>query len=194
MNNRNENELFPHSVTISDKLIEKEKVQDLILKSLLGLHASESLYTISRCQWANNPVSVTVFLPKDQCSKDLPPVVFVVQSIINVDFMEDLIKYSLSLYEEYKILPTILIFSTGGFSDEEIKSKFKVDNNSFMMETNCDFWENHCYVLCKEFIDGFINEHPMQQFIALTYCIIDTENSLHSNDPIINFFHNLAKQ
>jgi hypothetical protein len=152
------------------------------------------LYTISRCQWANKPASVTVFFPKDQCSKDLPPVVFVVQNIINTDFMEDLIKYSLSLYEEYKILPTILIFSTERFSDEEIKSKFKVDNNSFMMETNCDFWANHCYVLCKESIDGFINEYPMQQFIALAYCIIDTENSLHSNDPIINFFHNSAKQ
>lgn len=108
--------------------------------------------------------------------------------------MEDLIRYSLSLYEEFKILPTILVFLTEGFSDEEIKSKFKVDNNSFMMETNCNFWSKHCYVLCKESIDGFINEYPMQEFIALTYCIIDTENSLHSDDPIVKFFLNLAKQ
>ena len=39
--------------------------------------------------------------------------------------MEDLIKYCLSLYEEYKISPTILIFLTEGFSDEEIKSKIQ---------------------------------------------------------------------
>jgi hypothetical protein len=34
-----ENRLSAHSVTISDKLLEKEKVHDLILKSLLGLYA-----------------------------------------------------------------------------------------------------------------------------------------------------------
>lgn len=50
--------------------------------------------------------------------------------------MEDLIKYSLSLYEEHKTLPIILVFLIEGFSDEEIKSKFKVNNNSFMMGKN----------------------------------------------------------
>lgn len=62
------------------------------------------------------------------------------------------------------------------------------------METNYAFWSNNCYVLCKESIDGFINEYPMQEFIALAYCIVDTENSLHSDDPIVKFFLNLAKQ
>lgn len=58
--------------------------------------------------------------PKVQSFKDLPPIVIVIQNIVNADFMEDLIKYSLSLYEEHKTLPIILVFLIEGFSDEEI--------------------------------------------------------------------------
>lgn len=151
------------------------------------------MYRVSHCHWANKPASVVVFFPKVQCSKDLPPVVVIAENTINADFMEDLIKYCLSLHEEYKISPYVLIFLTGGFSDEEIKSKFKVENNSFMMEANCSFWSDNCYVLCKESIAGFVNEYPMQEFIALAYCIVDTENSLHSDDPIVKYFVNLGK-
>ncbi|KAI9359717.1 hypothetical protein BD770DRAFT_426521 [Pilaira anomala] len=83
--------------------------------------------------------------------------------------MEDLIKCCVSLHEEYKISPYVLIFLTGGFSDEEIKSKFK---NLLLV---------------------FVNEYPMQEFIALAYCIVDTENSLHSDDPIVKYFVNFGQ-
>lgn len=62
------------------------------------------------------------------------------------------------------------------------------------MKANCDFWESHCHVLCREYIDSFINKYSMQQLIALTYCVIDTEKSLHSDDSTIKFIHNLVKQ
>lgn len=152
------------------------------------------MYTVGRCQWANKSVSDVVYFPKTQHCKDLPPIVVVVQSIINSNFMEELIKYSLSLYEEYQILPILLVFSVEGFSSEEIKSKFKADKDVFVMEVNCEFWANRCYVLCRESILGFVDTYPLDKLVALACCLIDTDNNSHSDDPTMKFFFGIVNQ
>jgi hypothetical protein len=152
------------------------------------------MYSLGCCNWAYKPVSDAIYLPKIRHCKDLPPIFVVVQSTIDSTFMEELIKYSLSLYEEYQFLPTLLIISVEGYSSEEIKSKFKMNKDVFLMEASCDFWADRCYVLCRESILNFIDEHPMDKLVALACCIIDEENSSQSDDSAINFFFDIVNQ
>lgn len=152
------------------------------------------MYTLGNCDWAYKPVSDAIYLPTTQHCEDLPPIFVVVESIIDSTFMEKLIKYSLSLYEEYQTLATLLIISVEGYLNEEIKSKFKSNEGAFLMEANCQFWANRCYIMSSESILGSIDEYPLDKLVALDYCFIDTENSPHRDDPTIKFFFDLANE
>jgi hypothetical protein len=74
-----------------------------------------------------------------QLCKDLPFIVIVVQSVNDRNFIKELIKYSLLLYEAYQILPILLIFSVEEPSSGEIKSKFKAGKDVLIMEASCGF-------------------------------------------------------
>jgi hypothetical protein len=164
------------------------------LKKEIGVHASGSMYTLGCCDWTYKTVSDVIYLPKTQHCENLPPIFVVVQSIIDSTFMEKLIKYSLSLYEEYQTLPILLIISVEGYSNEEIKSKFKSNEDAFLMEANCQFWANRCYIISSESILGFIDERPLDKLVALACCFIDIDNSSHSDDPTIKSFFDLVNE
>jgi hypothetical protein len=152
------------------------------------------MYSLGCCEWVNKTVSDVIYLPKTQYYEDLPPILVVVQNMIDSTFMEELIKYSITLYEEYQILPILLIVSVEGYSSEEIKSKFKANQDVFLAAANCEFWAKRCYVLSWESILGFVNENPLNKLVALACCIINTVKSSQSHDPTIKFFFDIVNQ
>lgn len=106
--------------------------------------------------------------------------------MIDSIFIEQLIKY--------QTLPVLLIISVEGYSSGEIKSKFKLNEGSFMMEANCQFWANRCYIISSESILNFIDEYPLDKLVALACCFIDTDYSSHNDDPTIKFFFDLVNE
>ncbi|KAI8047339.1 hypothetical protein BDF21DRAFT_405129 [Thamnidium elegans] len=177
---------------MSNKLLKDDRVKDVIVKSLLGLRSSGSMYSINSSNWVYRPVSDVLYVPKAQCYKNFPPIFVAVQKIVDSTFMEKIILYSISLYEEYKILPILLIISVEEFSNEDVKSKFQENEGVALMEINCAFWANSCYLLWRESILNVDDGSPVDTLIALASCVINAENSSQSDSPAINYFFEIA--
>lgn len=58
-------------------------MMDIIIKSLIGEHASSSLYCLGRCEWLNKSVSDVLYVPK---TENLAPILIEVQHDVNEDF------------------------------------------------------------------------------------------------------------
>lgn len=76
-------EYIPGNDFISRLLLEDQRVMDIIIKSLIGEHASSSLYCLGRCEWLNKSVSDVLYVPK---TENLAPILIEVQHDVNEDF------------------------------------------------------------------------------------------------------------
>ena len=74
----------PGSDLMSKIMLKDERLVNIILKDVVGNHASSTLYTLGRYEWANKTVSDVLYLPT---ISDLPPALLKIQNKVNEDFI-----------------------------------------------------------------------------------------------------------
>lgn len=67
----------PGSDLMSKILLKDERLMNIVLKNVVGDHASSALYTLCRCEWANKTISDVLYLPT---TSNLPPVLVEIQN------------------------------------------------------------------------------------------------------------------
>jgi hypothetical protein len=107
-------EYIPGNDFISRLLLEDQRVMDIIIKSLIGEHASSSLYCLGRCEWLNKSVSDVLYVPK---TENLAPILIEVQHDVNEDFISRAISYCLSVKKDYGQSPILLIIAIKAVTD-----------------------------------------------------------------------------
>lgn len=116
-------------------MLKDRKLINIILKDVVGNHASSALYNLGHSECTNKTVSDLLYLP---IASNLLPIIVEIQNKVNKDFIERAIKYCISLKEEYGVQPLMLIFSIKGFDSERFKSKFINTINFYLDEVSCD--------------------------------------------------------
>lgn len=145
----------------------------------------------------NDLKSSVVYLPHHDSSMDHPPVLVHVQDTLDADFFSMAIRHCISIYEEHKKLPILLMICVRGFSSDDVKVRFKLNDDRFLTETECEFWAKRCLVLSPEFFHNCINEDPMNELVALGYFMSEQKRSILSlekkEDPTVRLLYEIAK-
>lgn len=158
-----------------------------------GLSISKSRYPSYSNGSLADAIFDIIYIPNNNNKSELlPPIAVVVQETINKSVMADLVFHSTALYQQYKMLPVMLIVSMKGYACDKMKDEFgskKNDISCLAKSTSCLFWAQHLYVLSWESIESFTDITPMDQLVALVYCIINKEDILKNHqDATIKLF------
>lgn len=177
-------------------MLKDERLINIIVKDLVGEHASNALYTLGRCEWANKTVSDVLYLPLTPST--FPPILVEIQNKVDENFIGRAIKYCISLKEEYGVLPIMLIFSIKGFANERLKSRFTNTNNSYLDDVSCDFWAQKCQIISPNSIENHLLQTPLNPLVALEYFLSQQKRSILSmnkkKDPTIQLMYQVAKE
>ncbi|KAI8646326.1 hypothetical protein BD408DRAFT_360107 [Parasitella parasitica] len=180
---------------MSTIMLKDERLMDIILKDVVGDHASSASYTLGRCERANKAVSNVLYLPTNP---DLPPVLVEIQNKVNEDFIAQAIKYCISLKEEYGVQPIMLIFSIKGFANEGLRSRLINFKNSYFDEVSCDFWAQKCQIISPNSIENHLLHTPLNPLVALEHFLSLQKQIILSldkkQDPTIQLIYLVAKE
>ncbi|KAG2206155.1 hypothetical protein INT47_003804 [Mucor saturninus] len=116
-----------------DKLLLNDpNVINLIVRSLVGEIAPENSYTVAQTEWTDTKGEFTVYIPQNAEDDRFIPVLIAIQEEVNHASMLKIIEYCTRIYEEFRLLPTVLIISIKGWSSLEDREGFSVDDDSFL--------------------------------------------------------------
>ncbi|KAI8047340.1 hypothetical protein BDF21DRAFT_352390, partial [Thamnidium elegans] len=185
----------PGSDVMSRIMLQDERIIDMVVKTLIGDHVSNSTYTLGRCQWVNKTISDVVYLPKIQ---SVPPVLIEIQQKVNEDFLSRVIKYCLSLKEEHGVLPVMLIISVKGFTNKDFLSQLVNNNNHYLDTIPCQFWAKECYCLSSKSIEYHLSQNPLNPLVAIGHFFTQQKKSIlfidKKFDPSIKLLYKIAKE
>jgi hypothetical protein len=102
-------------------------------------------------------LSSVVYVQQASSLQDLPPILVVVQKKIEQEFTSKVIKLCLSLFKDHKALPILLIIALDGFSSETVKSRFCLQDYTFLQQAYCKFWAKDCFIMSADTIEPYVN-------------------------------------
>ncbi|KAI9273664.1 hypothetical protein BY458DRAFT_489322 [Sporodiniella umbellata] len=106
-------------VTLNNKTI-----INIIVHELLGSDVPNSIYIPGSTEWPDDTRSGAIYIPKNEVTDDLPPILVEVQHQVDQRFMLRLIKYCANIYERYEVLPVVLVFLVEKFSNTILEKSF----------------------------------------------------------------------
>ncbi|KAI8081856.1 uncharacterized protein B0P05DRAFT_578849 [Gilbertella persicaria] len=107
---------------------------------------------------------------------DLPPVVAEIQQTVTREFMFRAVQYCLNVYKRFHILPILFLVCTSKTKPKTLRDLFKsVQNKSNLLETPCCHFATSCFMLTKQSINPFIDNHDTKKL-----------------DPLVVFVHFLS--
>ncbi|ORE00689.1 hypothetical protein BCV72DRAFT_218665, partial [Rhizopus microsporus var. microsporus] len=107
------------------------------------------------------------------------PVLVAIQEEVNQTTILETIERSTLVYENFRILPTVLVISIKSSSRLKNDGEFSVADVSFLMQCESKFWANKCYLF---FPDDLANMNTTNTFtpalFALCHFISNPNKSL----------------
>ncbi|KAG2206141.1 hypothetical protein INT47_003790 [Mucor saturninus] len=136
----------PGTDHMSKLLLNDPNVINLIVRSLVGEIAPENSYTVAQTEWTDTKGKFTVYIPQNAEDDRFIPVLIAIQEEVNHASMLKIIEYCTRIYEEFRLLPTVLIISIKGWSSLEDREGFSADDDSFLGQLKCSFWAQKCFL------------------------------------------------
>ncbi|GAN08371.1 hypothetical protein MAM1_0201d07880 [Mucor ambiguus] len=185
------------------RLLQSEKVKDIVIKSILGSNVSKSRYPSFKENNFNEALFSITYAPDSNYSilEHLPPIAIVIQDSIDETAMADLVYYSTRLYEQYKTLPILVAIPMKGFACDKMLAEFgsdiSINKNLFKVNEakSCLLWALHLHVFTLESVKAYIHKSPMDRMIALICCIVQADKLSESQcqDPTMKTLLKLFK-
>ena len=80
-------------------------------------------YGVTSSEWFNNTRGDTLYEPKLDIQKSLPPVLIEVQATVDEKFMIKLMQYAINAIERYDSKPVVLFFCVGKISSKSLSAQ-----------------------------------------------------------------------
>lgn len=107
-------------------------------------------------------------------------------------------KYSLSVREQYSVLPIVIAICVHYTSNELLEMSSVSDRISFMKELPSHGWAKSCFLINKESILNFEKETPLEPLVALAHFFVEQQPSLlhikRHDDPTVQLLYSTAKR
>lgn len=115
-----------------------------------------------------------------------------------MNFYRRLIKYSLSVREQYSVLPIVIAICVHYTSNELLEMSSVSDRISFMKELPSHGWAKSCLLINKESILNFEDETPLEPVVALAHFFVEQQTSLlhikRHDDATVQLLYSIAKR
>ncbi|KAI8051928.1 uncharacterized protein B0P05DRAFT_562398, partial [Gilbertella persicaria] len=158
---------IPDTDQISRIVAQNQFIIDLITTSLLRVPSGT--YKAGDNMFIDGTECEALYISHSSDLVDLPPVVAEIQHTVTREFMCRAIQYCLNVYRRFHILSILFLPKT-------LKDLFKsVQNKSNLSETPCCHFATSCFMLTKQSIDPFIDNHDTKKL-----------------DPLVVFVHFLS--
>ncbi|KAI8889106.1 hypothetical protein K501DRAFT_291282 [Backusella circina FSU 941] len=173
---------LPGRDILSKRILKNQKVIDLIVNSLLNIPAGT--YGAASSEWINNTRSDTLYEPKLDIQKSLPPVLIEVQAMVDEKFMMRLMQYAINVIERYDSKPVVLIFCVDKISPKSLSAQFTqyTNNQRYLQSFPSPVWAHY----------------PLETLQAISSFFCQQKATLfdhsYSEDNIIKFLYKIAKE
>ncbi|KAI8881136.1 hypothetical protein K501DRAFT_189617, partial [Backusella circina FSU 941] len=107
------------------------------------------------------------------------PVLIAIQEKVDHASMLETIEYCTRIYEEFRLLPTVLIISIKGSSSLEDREGFSADDDSFLVQLKCSFWAQKCFLFFPDSVQTTdATNVSVPAFIKLCQFMSDPDKTL----------------
>lgn len=96
------------------------------------------------------------------------PILAAIQEEVNQATILETIERSTLVYENFRILPTVLVISIKSSSRLKDDGEFSVADDSFLMQCESKFWANKCYLF---FPDDLVNMNTTNTFTPAFFAL-----------------------
>lgn len=135
----------------------------------IGSDIPNNAYISGSTEWADGKRSDVLYVPRNEVTRDLPPVLIEVQNQVDQRFMLRLINYCANVYDRYEVLPVVLVFVVEKFSNTIFEESFVEKANApYILETQCEHWAKSANFVSAKSIENYI-QGSMDPFVALAY-------------------------
>ncbi|CAO3606904.1 unnamed protein product [Mucor hiemalis] len=158
--------LLPGRDILSKRILKNQKVIDLIVDSLLNIPAGT--YGVASSEWLNDTRSDTLYEPKLDIQKSLPPVLIEVQALVDERFMMRLMQYAINVNERYDSKPVVLIFCVDKISLKSLSAQFTqyTNNQQYLRSFPSPVWAQQCLLVFEKNDD--IGSYPLETLQAIS--------------------------
>ncbi|KAI8098167.1 uncharacterized protein B0P05DRAFT_520766, partial [Gilbertella persicaria] len=155
---------IPDTDQISRIVAQDQFIIDLITTSLLRVPSGT--YKAGDNMFIDGTEYEALYIPHSSDLVDLPPVVAEIQHTVTREFMCRAIQYCLNVYKRFHILSILFLVCTSKTKPKTLRDLFKpVQNKSNLLETPCCHFATSCFMLTKQSIDPFIDNHDAKNWI-----------------------------
>ncbi|KAI8642649.1 hypothetical protein BD408DRAFT_329605, partial [Parasitella parasitica] len=187
----------PGTDSCSKALFRTEKVEDILISSVVGDSICTLAYYIGPTEHNDNTRSDIVYYPKDN-KKNLPFIIVEIQNKVIQEFITRLMRYSLNIFGNKKTLPLFVIVNINGFSSKRFREEgFIKQENEPYYSLRSSLWAKKVYIYNADSIAPR-TEVPMPEMIALIH--FSTQQQKHIvfldeyMDPALQKIYNIASE
>ncbi|KAG1324074.1 hypothetical protein G6F57_012702 [Rhizopus arrhizus] len=187
---------LPGQDILSKRILKNQKVIDLIVNSLLNIPAGT--YGVASSEWLNNTRSDTLYEPKLDIQKSLPPILIEVQATVDEKFMIRLMQYAINVIERYGSKPIVLIFCVGKISPKSLSAQFTqcTNNQRYLRSFPSLVWAQQCLLVFENNDD--VGSYPLETLQVISSFFCQQKATLfdhsYSEDNTIKFLYKIAKE
>ncbi|KAG2209747.1 hypothetical protein INT47_001895 [Mucor saturninus] len=188
--------LLPGRDILSKRILKNQKVIDLIINSLLNIPAGT--YGVASSEWLDNTRSDTLYEPRLDIQKSLPPVLIEVQARVDEKFMMRLMQYAINVIERYDLKPVVLIFCVDKISSKSLSAQFtqNTNNQRYLRSFPSPVWAQQCFLVFENNDD--VGSYPLETLQAISSFFCQQKATLYdhsySEDNTIKFLYKIAKE
>ncbi|KAI8635815.1 hypothetical protein BD408DRAFT_323960, partial [Parasitella parasitica] len=180
---------LPGTDLMSKLLLIDQDVMNIVVSAVIGPKAKDQ-YVAIPTEWIDFTRSDVAYEPVNR-SNDLPRILIEIQNKADMNFYQRLIDYSRSVTRQHKgsTLPIVVAIVINSTTREVLETEIPGSNIPFAKQLSSIGWARSCLLLNADTIAPYLNETPLNRFLALVHCLIEQEASLTSftlcNDPTL---------
>ncbi|KAI9483954.1 MAG: hypothetical protein EXX96DRAFT_560282 [Benjaminiella poitrasii] len=189
--------VIPRTDSCSKLLFRTEKIKDIIISSVVDDGICGLAYHNGPTEHNDNIKTDITYYPQDS-TKNLAPVIVEIQKKVTHEFIARLIRYSLSVFDQTKTLPIVLVLNIDGFSSKNFRDEnfVKSDNEPFYTLPST-LWAKQVQLYNADSISSLLKE-PMSEIIALVHFLTQQEKHIVAldeyRDPALRKMYRIASE
>ncbi|KAG2218860.1 hypothetical protein INT45_011284 [Circinella minor] len=175
----------PGSDSSSKALLRTDDIKDIIISSVVGGGICGTAYHNGPTEHNDNKRTDITYYPQDT-TKNLAPVIVEIQKKVSHEFIARLMRYSLNVFDETKILPIVLVINIDGFSSKHFcKENFVQRDNEPYYILSSSLWAKQVHIYNADSIPSFL-QVPMPKMIALVHFLTQQQKHIVALDEYMD--------
>ncbi|CAO3610434.1 unnamed protein product [Mucor fragilis] len=178
---------------MSKHVLLDDEVMNLVTTQLIG---ENNQYYPRPTEWIDGKKADVLYAADD--SNASPPVLIEVQNVADDAFIHRLVRYCGKVYEEYGVVPVVLVVVVKKIRDTIMRKATKDTINPFLFKLPCFPWAKKCFFISTESIRDHLAETPLSPLVALGAYFTCQKTSIldHSqmHDPTIQMLYRLSQR